>query len=217
MIKSLPARLFCIFLSCLIAAPFGFAQGPPAPVPTTSRAAPAAPLPAPPNQAAGPLTVVILEGDKAVNSVPLLRSVAPIVEIRDQNDFPVEGVTVVFTLPAQGPGGTFAGGGATFTARSDSRGQAAAPAIVPRVAGKFEIKVSATLGARTGDAVIAQTNSTLARFGPDRAAHHWYKNKWVWIAAGGGVAVIVTVILVTGGGSSKGNTITITPGTPVFQ
>jgi hypothetical protein len=76
-------------------------------------------------------SVALPKGDKAVNSLPLLRTVAPVVEIRDSNDFPVEGATVVFTLPASGPGVTFLGGAASVTIRFDARGQAAAPVIVP--------------------------------------------------------------------------------------
>lgn len=48
------------------------------------------------------------EGDKAVNFLPLLRTVVPVFAIQGRNDFPVEGATGVFTLPASGPGGTFA-------------------------------------------------------------------------------------------------------------
>ncbi|MGD1073250.1 MAG: hypothetical protein ABSB15_24315 [Bryobacteraceae bacterium] len=211
MINSPFARFVCIVLSFLIAAPCGFGQAPPSGAPPTS----VIPPPQQSSLAGTSLIVGILEGDKAVNSLPLLRMVAPVVEIRDRNDFPVEGATVVFTLPASGPGGTFAGGGTSFTTRSDARGQAAAPAIVPRLVGKFEIKVSATLGTRTGEAVITQTNSAQAH--PESTAQrHWYKNKWVWVAAGGGAAGVIAAVLLTRH-SGSGTTVTITPGSPVFQ
>jgi hypothetical protein len=207
MTKSFSAQILCVLLSFMIASPPAFAQASQTPV--------APPLP-PANAGNRPLTIGILVGNKTVNSLPLLRSVSPVVEIRDQDDFPVEGATVTFTLPSQGPGGTFVAGNTSFDARTDARGQAAAPAFVPRGAGRFEIKVSATLGARKGEGVITQTNSSLAQVGSEIVQRPWYKKKLVWLVAGGAAAAI-TIILVTTGGGSSSKTITITPGTPVFQ
>ena len=207
MIISGVVRPLCIVLTILIATPCGFAQAPP-PAPGTSA----------PTVAAPPLNIAVLEGKNAVNSVSLLRSVAPVVEIRDQNDFPVEGATVVFTLPEQGVGGTFAGDGTSFSTRSDSHGQASAPPIVPRQAGKFQIKVAATAGDRKGEVVITQTNAMGAYVGPPVPGRPFYKKKLTYVIAGGAVAAIILAITLTHhSGSGSSNTIVITPGTPVFQ
>lgn len=211
MTGSLPARIVSVILASLIAAPSQYAQTPPA--------APTAPVPQSAALASGPLLVGVLDGDKAVNSLPLLQSTAPVIEVRDRNDFPVEGATVVFTLPESGPGGTFAGQtGNTFTTRSDSHGQATCPAIVPRTAGRFQIRVVATLGDRKGQAVISQTNSNLVTTGGELPAHPWYKRKLVWAAAGAAVAAVV-VLLATRKSSTAATptTVTITPGAPVFH
>jgi hypothetical protein len=208
MMNSGAARPLCAILALIVAAPSGLAedQAPP------SQAAPR-------QQAPGPaLNIAILEGNNAVNSVSLLRSVAPVVEIRDQNEFPVEGATVVFTLPAQGPGGTFTGGGTTFTTRSDARGQAAAPLIVPRMEGRFEIRVTATAGDRRGEASIVQTNSAGTYVGPSIAPRPWYRKWKVWAIIGGAaVAGGVAVAVTRGSGSKSSGSVVITPGVPVFQ
>jgi len=170
------------------------------------------------------LAVVVLEGNNAINSIPLLRSNAPIVEIRDENDFPVEGAVVVFTMPEQGPSGTFAGGQKVFSTRSDSHGQAAAPLFTPVAAGKFEIKVTATAGSRKGAIVIGQTNSTGEYSGPPIARKPLYKKRLPWVLAGAGVAAaVIAVVLINRKSSSHSattatqNTITIAPGSPIFH
>lgn len=51
------------------------------------------------------------------------------VTVTDADRNPVAGVTVTFAAPATGPGGTFAGSGATATAVTDASGIAVAPAF----------------------------------------------------------------------------------------
>jgi hypothetical protein len=217
------ARTLCVILAAILAVPSGFAQATPAPA-TPAQAIPAQATPgqAVPAPAPSPLTstlgITVLEGKNAVNSIPLLRSVAPVVEIRDSNDFPVEGAAVVFTLPQAGTGGTFAGGSTSFSTRSDSHGQAAAPPVVPKAAGKFQINVAASIGDRKGEIVISQTNSAGTYSGPPLASRPFYKRKLTWLIAGGAVAAIILVIVFTHhSGSSSGNEVVITPGAPVFQ
>jgi hypothetical protein len=200
-------------LATLLAMPAGFGQTPPqATSPPTS-----APNPQSAAQAAAlvsPIRIAVLEGDNAVNSIPLKQSVTPIVEVRDENEFPVEGATVVFTLPPTGPGGLFPNGQTVFTTRSDLQGQASAPFTMNGVAGKFQIKVTATAGNRTAQATITQTNSAGAYIGPNVAPRAWYKKWGVWAVAGAAVAA-GTVLLVRRGGDST-PTIVFTPGGPVF-
>lgn len=207
-------RSTSIFLTLLIGVPPGFAQIPRTPgqvnVPVQQ-----------PEPAAVPLTIAILEGSNSVNSISSLRSIPPIVEVRDQNDFPVEGATVVFTLPASGPGGRFPGGASTFSTRSDSHGQAAAPLFAPINAGKFEIQVTASLGNRKGEVVIHQTNSTGEYSGPPIPSKPFYKKPLVLALIGAAVAgTVVAIVLATGSSSTPTSTstsVTITPGSPIFH
>ena len=196
-----PLSVFLIF-SVLTSA--GLAQTPPA-------------APAPKSSAGQPLNLVVLEGNNVVNSIPLLRATAPVVEVRDQNELPVEGAAVIFTIPEQG-GGSFAGGAHTFSTRTDSHGQATTPAIVPEREGKFLITVTATSGSSKGETTVSQMNSTGTYAGPPLPVKSWYKKKKTWILAGSAVAAVVVAVAVHRSTSdSSSGTIVITPGSPVFH
>lgn len=178
-----------------------------------------APASAPASTPASPqqrqsLTVFVLVGQQAVNSIPDRRGTAPIVEVRDQNSLPVEGADVVFTLPASGPGGVFANGQRTTTVRTNIDGQAVAPFFVNRETGSFEIHVAATYRGQTGSTVITQSNSGRTSEHIAKNAHRpWYRTWKLWAVVGGGGAAAAAAILATrGGSSSSATTITITPG-----
>ena len=170
------------------------------------------------------LGITILEGENAVNSISLGSSIAPVVEIRDANDFPVEAATVVFTLPASGPGGTFPGNQASYTTQSDARGQATAPFLINGLPGKFVINVKATSGNRTGEASITQTNAVGGYIGTAPPAKRpLYKRWYVWAIAGGAIAAILALTLTHGSSSTPTVPIQttppvvgVTPGPPVF-
>jgi hypothetical protein len=163
------------------------------------------------------LNVIVLEGDKVVNSIPTQQSTAVIVEVRDENEFPLEGAEVVFTLPSSGGAGTFARNGLTYTTRTDASGQAAAPPLVLKSAGKFQITVTATLGNRKGEAKVTQTNSTRTQVAESAktstGGKPFYKKKLFWIVTGAAVTGIVLAVVLT----SSSSTVTVTPGTPVFH
>ena len=199
------ARPLCAILSALMAAPFAYAQAP--------QQAPAA---APTQSLPSSLQIIVLEGNNAINSIPLARPVTPIIEVRDENDFPVEGAIVVFTLPATGPGGVFPGNKTSLTTRSDARGQAAAAFVLNGSPGKFRIQVTATAGNRKGETWIDQTNTTTAYLGPAVVHKPWYKNWKIWAIVGGAAVVGGTVALTRGGSTSSSPGITITSGGPVF-
>ncbi|MCX6595962.1 MAG: hypothetical protein NTV70_06310 [Acidobacteria bacterium] len=162
------------------------------------------------------LRILVLEGGNVMNSIPLGRAVPPVVEVRDANDFPVEGATVVFVLPETGPGGTFPGNQTTLTTRTTSQGQATAPFLINGVLGRFEIKVTATSSGRKGEATITQTNTNGAYIGPMIAATPWYKKKLTWILIGGAAGGGILSWRLTSGTSSASPTLVLTPGGPVF-
>ncbi len=162
------------------------------------------------------LRILVLEGGNVMNSIPLGRAVPPVVEVRDSNDFPVEGATVVFVLPETGPGGTFPGNQTTLTTRTTSQGQATAPFLINGVLGRFEIKVTATSSGRKGEASITQTNTNGAYIGPMIAATPWYKKKLTWILIGGAAGGGILTWQLTSGSSSARPTLVLTPGGPVF-
>lgn len=166
------------------------------------------------------LRVLVLEGANAVNSIPNRAATFPVVEVRDENDLPVEGAEVVFELPATGPGGTFPNQKNTFSGRTNLQGQVRAPYMMNALPGAFEIQATATIGTRTGKVTISQEHSMKT---PEELAvkkKQWYKHWWVWAAVGG--AATAGILLGTRGGDSSTSTtpvpvpptITITPGGP---
>ena len=136
------------------------------------------------------LRILALEGNGAVNYIPTRTATAPVVEVRDQNDHPVEGAMVEFVLPSTGPGASFDGDQATQRTVTDFRGQAGTKGyVVNSTPGRFSIQVTATYRNVTGQLLITQTNSmqlpaSATGIQPSR------RKKWIWIgiaaAAGAG-------------------------------
>jgi hypothetical protein len=67
------------------------------------------------------------------------------VGITDETGRPVEGASVTFHLPEQGPGGAFGNGLNTQVAVTDGRGRATpGPMLVNRTPGRFQIRIVAS-------------------------------------------------------------------------
>src|SRR4051794_26271116 len=73
--------------------------------------------------AASGLKVVVLDGENAVNIVRDQTAVQPVIQVRDRNDVPVAGATVVFRI--RGKSATFSNKIKLLTMPSDSEGRAA--------------------------------------------------------------------------------------------
>src|SRR5579872_2386587 len=71
----------------------------------------------------GPLHIVVLEGDGAINNVRAPRAKEPVVRVEDANNHGVSGAVVTFLLPADGPGASFGNGGTSLTLTTDDRGE----------------------------------------------------------------------------------------------
>lgn len=167
-----PRGMFALFLSAVLALT-------PSLMGQEQAAAPA--KPAPP---AGPLKIAVIQGEGATNSISGRTATQPVVEVRDEKDKPVPGAEVIFQLPAAGPGGIFHGWMRTQTVRTNDQGQAGTSGFIPNnEAGRFNIKVTATEGARTGSLVIAQTNVQRTGDGGKGVASSSWKWKVVGLAA----------------------------------
>jgi len=101
------------------------------------------------------LTIVVIEGEDAINVIQQKTAVAPIVEIRDRNNQPVAGATVRFAI--NGGRATF-NGARMITLTTDAAGRAAVTGMTPTGSGAFQITASATFQGQTAAATIAQTN-----------------------------------------------------------
>ncbi len=161
------------------------------------------------------MKIVVIEGEGAINDIRRRSATAPVVEVRDEKDKPVEGAEVVFQLPPAGPGGVFHGWMRTQTVRTDARGRAVASGYAPNdQAGRFNIKVTATLGNKTGSVVIGQSNAYRGGSAPGMSGG---RSGWWKIALGVGVtgAVIGAIAATRNGGTGTPavtNPIVITPG-----
>ncbi len=163
----------------------------------------------------GVLKIVVIQGEGSLNDVRRRSATAPIVEVRDENDKPVEGAEVVFQLPPAGPGGVFHGWMRSQTVRTDAQGRAVASGYTPNdQAGRFNIKVTATLGNKTGSTVIAQSNAYRGASGTGISSgrRSWWKIALGVGATGAVIGAIAATRNGTAGTSPAANPITITPG-----
>src|SRR5262249_24970701 len=106
----------------------------------------------------GDLDIRVIQGEDGINIIKKNSAVKPVVEVRDKNNLPVAGATVVFTLPGSGPSAVFAGGSKSVTLSTNSAGRAAVSRMNPVGTGPFKIDVTATFRGLVATASIAQTN-----------------------------------------------------------
>jgi hypothetical protein len=160
---------------------------------TALKSAPQAPAPA---EGAGKLRIVILEGEGAVNNIRQRTARDPVVQVVDENDRPVAGAVVTFTMPLRGPGGTFANGARSVTMLTNPQGVATATGVAPNAAsGEFAIQVNASYQGQTASSTITQSNIAGAAGGMSAGA-----------VAGiiGGIAAGVAAAVIVGGGGNGG-------------
>jgi len=162
------------------------------------------------------LQIVIVEGEGALNNIKQRINRDPIVQVEDENHKPIAGAAVVFTLPNQGPGGTFENGTNTLTTTTNNQGQAVARGIrFNNQVGSMEMRVTASFGGQTATAVITQTNL----LGTSGGGGGGFGAKWLIVLGVAGAVAAGVIVATHGSGSSSTPTatvptVTITPGTP---
>src|SRR5215831_17575343 len=77
------------------------------------------------------ITIRVIEGDRAINSIKLRRGHDAVVQVLDARGEPVSGASVTFLLPASGPGGWFGENELSQTVQTDRRGMAATHGLKP--------------------------------------------------------------------------------------
>jgi hypothetical protein len=161
------------------------------------------------------LQIVIVEGEGAINNVKQRVNREPIVQVEDENHKPIAGAAVIFFLPNQGPGGTFASGTNSLTTTTNAQGRAVARGIrFNNQAGAMEIRVAASFGGQTASAIITQTNVLGAAASGGSVGGMSLTTKILIIGAIVGGAVAAGVIVANRGGSTTAVPVTtITSGT----
>lgn len=160
------------------------------------------------------LNLVVLQGQRALNDVRTPTTMMVVVEVRDENYRPLEGATVEFELPQNGPSGSFEGGVRNKTVITNAQGQAFAAFEPNPEPGRLAIQVRATFGSRTGMVTIMQQNIRA------RSTTWVSRHRTIAIAIAVGVASTATAAILTTrrGASSPSSkpTVTITSGVPTF-
>lgn len=155
-------------------------------------------------QAAGrpKIHILIIEGEGAINNMRQRVAREPIVEVRDENDKPVAGAAVLFTLPNTGPSGTFANGLSTFTTTTDNLGRAIGTGLKPNgLEGSVQMKVSATFRGETVSTTINMTNAMGAVAGAGSAA-----------GAAGGSGKLIGILVAVGAAAGVGAAVALRSG-----
>lgn len=146
------------------------------------------------------LTIRVAEGDGAAYPIGSRATRGVTVLVTDETGRPVEGATVSFTLPAEGPGGVFSTGGRTEIAATRADGRAAVWGMQwNRTAGPFEIRITAVKGQARAGVVSSQTLSIApvardAGAGKVRAAGGGHKLIWISLMVAGAAAAGVAGI-----------------------
>ncbi len=163
------------------------------------------------------LKIAVVEGEGALNNIREHTARAPVVRVVDDQERPVAGATVNFVLPDLGSSGFFPEGRTHLTTTTDKDGRAIGRGLRPNnVAGRFQIRISASSEGRYASAVINQVNVAPAAQRKSRA-----KYIVAALVAGGAAGAIFAA---KGGGSSSSSSnpgggnggTTVTPGSPVF-
>src|SRR5271154_679605 len=109
------------------------------------------------------IKIVIQEGQGAINNIQQHRAKEPIIQVLHEDGEAVVGASVVFQLPADGPGGAFSDGAKMLSVQTDDKGLAAAHGLRPNsIAGKFQIRVTASFHGQSTSAVVSQINAEQA-------------------------------------------------------
>ena len=91
------------------------------------------------------LHIQVIEGEGAINAAGSHNARPLAVEVTDETGKPVEGASVSFHLPEEGPGGTFGNGLRTDVTVTDARGRANLHTMtLNRTAGRFAIRIVAS-------------------------------------------------------------------------
>ena len=106
------------------------------------------------------LRIVVVEGEDGVNIIGRGTAVPTVVEVRDRNDLPVSGASVLFLL-GEGGTATLNAGLSQVAVTTNALGQAAVT-VNPLASGAVQLQVSAAFQGQTATAAIVQTNVATA-------------------------------------------------------
>ena len=105
------------------------------------------------------IKIVVVEGQGAINNIQQHRAKEPVVQVTEDQK-PIQGASVTFMLPDDGPSGVFGNGARMMTIQTDEKGQAVGRGLRPnQTAGRLQIRVTASFRGQSAGAVISQINA----------------------------------------------------------
>jgi hypothetical protein len=162
------------------------------------------------------LQIRVIEGEGVAYPLGGRATRGVTVLVTDETGKPIEGASVSFRLPDEGPSGTFANGSRTELATTRPDGKASAWGMLwNKTEGSFEIRITAVKGqARAGTICPVYLSKATAENDAPAPVKLARNHKWLWItlgvAGGAGIAVAATAL---GGKSSTPIGPTVTPTT----
>ena len=165
------------------------------------------------------LQVHVVDGDGAVYPIGSRATRGVTVLVTDETGKPVDGATVSFRLPDDGPTGIFASGSRTEIATSHADGRATAWGMQwNRTPGSLEVRITVVKGHTRAGTVTRQflTDSPAAasaRIGPRR----WHKWLWITLAVAGAAAGGVAATALTGKTAPAAPSATLQIGAPTIN
>jgi len=165
------------------------------------------------------IKITVLEGQGAINNIQQHRAKEPVVQVTEDQR-PVQGASVTFTLPDDGPSGFFGNGARMMTIQTDEKGQAVGRGLRPnQTGGRLQIRVSASFHGQTASAVISQINAEPAGATSGGNGKKFLILALIGGAAAGGIAAAMggkSSATQSPASNSPPGTI-LAPGTPVIQ
>jgi len=150
------------------------------------------------------LQIKVLEGEGVAYSVGGRATRGVTIQVTDETGKPVEGSSVSFRLPEEGPSGTFANGSRAEITTTRADGKASAWGMQwNRTEGSFEIRITAVKGqARAGTVcAVYLSKATASIEGGSAAPFKLGRNhKWLWItlAVAGAAGAVIAVTALAG-------------------
>jgi hypothetical protein len=158
------------------------------------------------------LAIRLTEGDGAIYAKGSRATRGLTVLITDETGRPVEGATVSFSLPAEGPSGVFSSGTRTEIATTHGDGRAAVWGMQwNRTSGPFEIRITAVKGQARAGTVSSQFLSDAAEVKDATPPKTHAGHKLLWISviiAGAAVAGVAGVVAGKGAAAPAGSAVT---------
>jgi hypothetical protein len=162
------------------------------------------------------LQIRVVEGEGVAYSLGGRATRGVTVQVTNETGKPIEGVSVSFRLPDEGPSGAFSNGSRTEIATTRPDGKASAWGMQwNKIEGPFEIRITAVKGqARAGTVCPVYLSKATTESNSPTPVKISSSHKWLWIglavAGGAGVAVAAAAL---GGKTSAPIGPTVTPTT----